>query len=604
MVNKVSVSKWPVVPGDYVIGSRYSPVAVMVVCSSDKKSEFDETLVETAKRAGAAIAGICRTANIGLEYVVANLVSNPNIRWLIVTGAQDNAHKCGLAMIALWYWGVDSSTRAILCRADKPCSPELVPEAYLPNISLRAIERFRKQVNVIPALPAFDEPPRNVKLIDIQVGTKRFTVPVLEEAWKQGELVLVVVKQYLPQIVEFLVHSCLQEPENAVKINEIWHQYMLMFPARDYILYDPGAYPEEPIIEKPIPMQKREEKEQSISVSVSSSVPMFQTLVELYREVENYAKLAVKSLGVSDELVPIVGFTPVFLPKKLIERPNLPLNSIIDLDWIVIGRFRRFRDGYEALKNHIIEKGIDRPTRHGDTKEVCAILVYEELPKFRFRRIGRCVTIEDYDFSDVAESTYPIKSWHYFKQYCEDLLNGEWRGDYAYSYGAQLRKYNYDIYRHRQKTIRVAGYRDVKSLVYEEMLREFFDEGGILVVDQLEALVNNIEKMPLERCHVVTFWNPVLDTTGLRSQPCFISLQVIIREKNRNEWILESFCHMRSHDFLNAHIENAYGLASIINYIVWRLKERNPTKFNKLKIGRLTWAIVSCHIYKKHIGLE
>ena len=62
---------------------------------------------------------------------------------------------------------------------------------------------------------------------------------------------------------------------------------------------------------------------------------------------------------------------------------------------------------------------------------------------------------------------------------------------------------------------------------------------------------------------------------------------------------LNCMCHMRSHDFKNAHLLNLYGVAAIMNYVVWKLKQLDSEKFKDLKVGKLTMVITSCHIYLK-----
>ncbi len=64
---------WPVISGDYIVGDPESPVAVTTLASHIE-----------ADLNGAAIAGPCKTENLGIEKVVANIISNPNIRFLIL----------------------------------------------------------------------------------------------------------------------------------------------------------------------------------------------------------------------------------------------------------------------------------------------------------------------------------------------------------------------------------------------------------------------------------------------------------------------------------------------------------------------------------------
>ena len=70
---KEPAAGWPVISGDYIVGDPESPVAVTTLASHIE-----------AELSGAAIAGPCKTENLGVEKVVANIISNPNIRFLIL----------------------------------------------------------------------------------------------------------------------------------------------------------------------------------------------------------------------------------------------------------------------------------------------------------------------------------------------------------------------------------------------------------------------------------------------------------------------------------------------------------------------------------------
>jgi tetrahydromethanopterin S-methyltransferase subunit A len=64
---KAPADGWPVISGDYIVGDPESPVAVTTLASHIE-----------AELSGAAIAGPCKTENLGIEKVVANIISNPN----------------------------------------------------------------------------------------------------------------------------------------------------------------------------------------------------------------------------------------------------------------------------------------------------------------------------------------------------------------------------------------------------------------------------------------------------------------------------------------------------------------------------------------------
>jgi len=119
-------------PGEFKEGDPEAPVAVVTLAK--KKDLSSENI---------AIWGPMKTENLGIEKVAANVISNPNIRFLIVCGDEIKGHRSGASLIALYKNGVDENGRII-------DSPGAVP--YIENLSKEAIERFRKQIEVIDML--------------------------------------------------------------------------------------------------------------------------------------------------------------------------------------------------------------------------------------------------------------------------------------------------------------------------------------------------------------------------------------------------------------------------------------------------------------------
>ncbi|TSC53150.1 MAG: tetrahydromethanopterin S-methyltransferase subunit A, partial [Microgenomates group bacterium LiPW_16] len=101
---KVKVSHWPVEEGRYKIGNPQSPVAV---CTEATVEGINVALGKVA------IIGKCVTENIGIEKVVKNIVSNPNIRFLILCGKKSAGHDVGQTLISLKENGVDRQMRVI-----------------------------------------------------------------------------------------------------------------------------------------------------------------------------------------------------------------------------------------------------------------------------------------------------------------------------------------------------------------------------------------------------------------------------------------------------------------------------------------------------------
>lgn len=134
---KAPADGWPVISGDYVIGDPESPVAVTTLASHIE-----------AGLSGAAIAGPCKTENLGIEKVVANIISNPNIRFLIVTGAEVQGHITGQSIKALYENGADPDKKKIIGATGA------IP--FVENVPLDGIERFQQQLEIIDLIDIED----------------------------------------------------------------------------------------------------------------------------------------------------------------------------------------------------------------------------------------------------------------------------------------------------------------------------------------------------------------------------------------------------------------------------------------------------------------
>ncbi len=179
---------YPTEEGRYLRGHDYSPaaVAVVLIYDDDKIPKDIELLVRTGVEAGAALSGTIQTENIGVEKMICNIIGNPNIRYLVLTGPESPGHSTGEAIMSLLKDGIDERKRIRNTTAPTP---------YLFNLPIEFIERFRKQI---------------VAVIDLlNCGT--------------------------PDLIRKAVWSCYQETPAAFE---------------DQMLHDIGAYPEVPISAK------------------------------------------------------------------------------------------------------------------------------------------------------------------------------------------------------------------------------------------------------------------------------------------------------------------------------------------------------------------
>ncbi len=140
MANKVKpAAGWPVVKGEYEAGNPENPVAV-TTCGSHTKGA-------PQLAAGAAITGPHKTENLGIEKIVANIISNPNIRFLLVTGAEVKGHISGEAIVMIHKNGIRES-RIVGATGAIP---------YIENLPDDAIKRFQQQVQVVEMIGTEDE---------------------------------------------------------------------------------------------------------------------------------------------------------------------------------------------------------------------------------------------------------------------------------------------------------------------------------------------------------------------------------------------------------------------------------------------------------------
>jgi tetrahydromethanopterin S-methyltransferase subunit A len=126
---------WPPIRGDYRLEDPESRIAVV-------------TLATPLRAKGAAIYGPCKTENLGVEKVVANLISNSNLRFLLVCGAESKGHLPGDSILALHRNGIDEEGRIVGSKGAIP---------FIENLSKEAIDRFQRQVEVIDRIGLVDE---------------------------------------------------------------------------------------------------------------------------------------------------------------------------------------------------------------------------------------------------------------------------------------------------------------------------------------------------------------------------------------------------------------------------------------------------------------
>jgi tetrahydromethanopterin S-methyltransferase subunit A len=122
---KIVAETWPIVKGDYTVGNPRSRIAVVTLASQISPSPE------------AAIWGSSKTENLGVEKIIVNIISNSNIRYILVCGVESRGHLAGHSLLAIHANGIDEKGRIVGSEGAIP---------FIENISREAVKRFQKQV--------------------------------------------------------------------------------------------------------------------------------------------------------------------------------------------------------------------------------------------------------------------------------------------------------------------------------------------------------------------------------------------------------------------------------------------------------------------------
>ncbi len=129
---------WPPLPGEYCVLRYQAPVAICTLTDEELAARLAD-----AQPTGVALLGRLHTENLGIERIIKNTLANPNIRFLILCGADSTqriGHLPGQSLLALLQNGLDQRGRIVGAKGKRPVIRNVPPDA---------VEVFRKQVEVI-----------------------------------------------------------------------------------------------------------------------------------------------------------------------------------------------------------------------------------------------------------------------------------------------------------------------------------------------------------------------------------------------------------------------------------------------------------------------
>jgi tetrahydromethanopterin S-methyltransferase subunit A len=114
---------WPVTFGAYRV---LDPAGAVAICTLASEALVDA--LADRRPPGVAIVGRVFTENFGVEKVVTNLVANPSLRVLVLSGTESR-HRVGETLLALHAHGVDAAGRVVGTSSPLPVVRSLAPEA-------------------------------------------------------------------------------------------------------------------------------------------------------------------------------------------------------------------------------------------------------------------------------------------------------------------------------------------------------------------------------------------------------------------------------------------------------------------------------------------
>jgi len=137
---------WPPLPGSYKVIRFEASIAVCTLNST-------ELIEQTAdlQHPQVSIIGSMNTENFGIERIIKNLTTNPNIRFLILCGDDSRqmiGHLPGQSLVSLFENGIYPENKRIIGAKGK--------RPILKNIDIKSIEQVKAQVNLINLLGCSD----------------------------------------------------------------------------------------------------------------------------------------------------------------------------------------------------------------------------------------------------------------------------------------------------------------------------------------------------------------------------------------------------------------------------------------------------------------
>ena len=148
---------WPAVQGSYLVGDPNGQIAVCTLTT-------DALIKQIAQWDNIAIVGKVYTPNLGIEKIILNLISNPEIRFLVLCGKDSPVFHAGQALQSLFEYGIDKEKRIINAIGHYP---------VLRNLAVEKINQFLEQIEFVDYLEEKNIDQLHQKILELPKMNKK-----------------------------------------------------------------------------------------------------------------------------------------------------------------------------------------------------------------------------------------------------------------------------------------------------------------------------------------------------------------------------------------------------------------------------------------------
>ena len=148
---------WPAVEGNYAVGDPDGQIAVCTLTS-------DVHIKQISQWNNIAIVGKVYTPNLGIEKIILNCISNPEIRFLVLCGKDSPVFHAGQALQALFQYGIDQEKRIVNAIGHYP---------VLRNLPVEKINQFLEQIELVKCMEEDNIAQLQQKMLELSKMNKK-----------------------------------------------------------------------------------------------------------------------------------------------------------------------------------------------------------------------------------------------------------------------------------------------------------------------------------------------------------------------------------------------------------------------------------------------